>query len=125
MGNDANVTATQPVEAVRTRLATQSVLAPGARTATQPIEAPGAGSEVYSQITDSLSSSLDDNPFAGARAQPSGMVSIKLPADERLCRKLEKLNLTMADGYPSRTSETAGLLRDQFIMTPRFHGASM
>ena len=25
----------------------------------------------------------------------------------------------MADGYPSRTSETAGLLRDQFIKTPR------
>ena len=26
---------------------------------------------------------------------------------------------TMAEGYPSRMSETAGLLRDQFIKTPR------
>ena len=49
---------------------------------------------------DSSSSSLDDNPFAGARAQPSGKVSVKLPVDEWLCKKLEKLNLTMAEGYP-------------------------
>ena len=65
-------------------------------------------------------SSLDDNPFAGSRAQPTGKVtSIKLPADEWLCRKLEKLNVTMAKGYLSKNSETAGLLRDQFVKTPR------
>ena len=67
---------------------------------------------------DSSSSSLDDNPFASVRAQLTGKVSIKLPADEWLCRKLEKSNLAMAEGYPSRNSETAELLRDQFIKTP-------
>ena len=44
---------------------------------------------------DSSSSSLDDNPFDGPRGQPTGKVSIKLPADDWLCRKLEKLNVTM------------------------------
>ena len=31
---------------------------------------------------DSLSYSLDDNPFVGSQAQPTGKVSIKLPADD-------------------------------------------
>ena len=35
-----------------------------------------------------------------------------------LC-KMEKLNLTITEGYPSRNAETAGLLRDQFIKPPR------
>ena len=67
---------------------------------------------------DSPSSSMDDNPFAGSRTQPTGKVSIKLPADDWLCRKLEKLNLTIAEGYPSRNADTAGLLRDQFVKMP-------
>ena len=62
---------------------------------------------------------MDDNPFAGARVKTTGKVSVKLPVDEWLCRKLEKLNLTIAEGYPSRNSETSGLLRDQFVKTPR------
>ena len=37
---------------------------------------------------DSASSSLDDNRFAGSRAQPTWKVSIKLPVDDWLCRKL-------------------------------------
>ena len=64
-------------------------------------------------------SSSDDNPFAGSRVQPAGKVSIKLPVDEWLCRKMEKLNLTITEGYPSRNTETAGLLRDKFIKPPR------
>ena len=68
---------------------------------------------------DSLSSSLDDNPFAGSRAQPTGKVSIKLPADDWLCRKLEKLNITIAERYPSKNAEISGLLRDQFVKMPR------
>ena len=32
---------------------------------------------------------------------------------------MEKLNLTVAEGYTSRNTETAGLLRDQFVKTPR------
>ena len=30
-----------------------------------------------------------------------------------------RLNLTVAEGYPSRNSETGGLLRDQFVEPPR------
>ena len=57
-------------------------------------------------------SSSDDNPFAGSRVQPTGKVSVKLPVDEWLCRKMEKLNLTITQGYTSRNAETSGLLRD-------------
>ena len=68
---------------------------------------------------DSSSSSLDDNPFASSWTQPVGKVSIKLTADDWLCRKLEKLNVTIAEGYPPRNAETAGLLRDHFAKMPR------
>ena len=64
-------------------------------------------------------SSADNNPFAGSRAPPTGKVSVKLPVDDWLCRKMEKLNLTVAEGYPSRSTEPAGLLQDQFVKTPR------
>ena len=68
---------------------------------------------------DSASSSLDDNPFAGSRAKPTGKVFVKLPVDEWLCRKFDRLNVTVAEGYPSRNTETGGLLRDQFVKPPR------
>ena len=64
-------------------------------------------------------SSTDDNPFAGSRVKPTGKVSVKLPVDDWLCRKMEKLNLTVAEGYPPKNTQTAGLLQDQFIKTPR------
>ena len=64
---------------------------------------------------DHSSSSLDDNPFASSRTKPAGKVSVRLWVDEWLCRKFERLNMTVAEGYPSRNSETGGLLRDHFI----------
>ena len=64
-------------------------------------------------------SSSDDNPFAGARVQPTGKVSVKLPVDDWLCRKMGKLNLTITEGHPARNTDTAGLLKDQFIKPPR------
>ena len=64
-------------------------------------------------------SSASNNPFAGSRAPPTGKASVKLPVDDWLCRKMEKLNLTVAEGYPSRSTEPAGLLRDQFVKMPR------
>ena len=64
-------------------------------------------------------SSSDDNPFAGACVQPTGKVSVKLPLDDWLCRKMGKLNLTITEGYPARNTDTAGLLKDQFIKPPR------
>ena len=60
-------------------------------------------------------SSSDDNPFAGSRVQPTGKVSVKLP----LCKKMDKLNLTITEGYPARNTDTAGLLKDHFIKPPR------
>ena len=68
---------------------------------------------------DTSAASMDDNPFAGSRVKTTGKVSVKLPVDEWLCKKLEKLNITIAEGYPSRNTETSGLLRDQFVKTPR------
>ena len=68
---------------------------------------------------DSALYSLDDNLLASSRAQPTWKVSIQLPVDDWLCRKLEKLNLTISESYSSRNAETAGLLRDQFVKTPR------
>ena len=67
---------------------------------------------------DSVSSS-DDNQFAGSQVQPTGKVSAKLLVDDWLFRKMEKLNLTITEGYPSRSTETAGLLREQFVKPPR------
>ena len=46
-------------------------------------------------------------------------MSVKVPVDDWLCRKFEKLNITVQEGYPSRASETAGLVKDQFIKPPR------
>ena len=61
---------------------------------------------------DNSAASMDDNPFAGSRVKRTGKVSVRLPVDEWLCRKMEKLNLTVAEGYPSSNSENSGLLCD-------------
>ena len=44
---------------------------------------------------------------------------MKLPVDDWLCRKMEKLSLPITEGYPSRNTETVGLLRDQFVKPPK------
>ena len=44
---------------------------------------------------DSSSSSLDDNPFADKRTQHTSKMSVKVPVDEWLCCKMEKLNVTV------------------------------
>ena len=58
---------------------------------------------------DTATSTSDDNPFVGPKTQPTGKVSVKMPTDEWLCRKMGKLNLTLVEGYPSRSSEAGGL----------------
>ena len=68
---------------------------------------------------DSSSSSQEDNPFTGSKSSHTGKVSVKFPVDKWLCKKMEKLNMTVQEGYPSRTSETAGLARDQFVKPPK------
>ena len=64
---------------------------------------------------DSAFSSQDDNPFAGSRSSHTGKVSVKVPIGDWLCRKFEKLNLTVQECYPSRTLETAGLNMDHIV----------
>ena len=68
---------------------------------------------------DTAASTADDNPFAGPKAQPTGKISVSMPTDEWLYSKMGKLNLTLTEGYPSRSSEAGGLLKDQFVCPPR------
>ena len=68
---------------------------------------------------DSGTTTSEDNPFAGPKPHAPGKVSINLPTDEWLCRKMTKLNITLTQGYPSRTSEAGGLQRDQFVRPPK------
>ena len=56
-----------------------------------------------------------DNPWIGHRAQPVGKVSVLLPPEDWLCKKLENLNLVLIDGYPSKSSEPGGLHMDQYL----------
>ena len=74
----------------------------------------------WSHIPDieSTTATGDDNPFAGPKSQPVGKVSVRLPTDEWLSNKMVKLNITLVEGYPSRSSEAGGLLRDQFVRPP-------
>ena len=59
--------------------------------------------------------SRTDNPWVGHRAQPVGKVSVLLPPEDWLCRKLENLNLVLIEGYPSKSSEPGGLHVDKFL----------
>ena len=64
---------------------------------------------------DTFTSRAEDNPFAAPKQQPVGKVSVTLPTDDWLYRKMDGLNLTLTQGYPSRSSEAGGLQRDKFI----------
>ena len=68
---------------------------------------------------DSGATTSEDNPFAGPKLHTPGKVSVNLPTDEWLCRKMSNLNITLVQGYPTRTSEVGGLLRDQFVRPPK------
>ena len=61
------------------------------------------------------SSSADDNPFQAPKQQPLGRISVKLPTDEWLCQKMDKLNVALVEGYPSIASEAGGLQKDHFV----------
>ena len=64
---------------------------------------------------DTNTSNADDNLFAGSKVQTPGKVSVQMPTDDWLCKKLSKLNVTLVEGYPSRSSEAGGVLKDQFV----------
>lgn len=64
-------------------------------------------------------SAADDQPWL----QPSngtsqGKISVNLPVDEHLCRKMEQLQVTLAEGYPTKTTEPAPLTKGQFVRAP-------
>ena len=59
---------------------------------------------------DTTTGSSEDYPFAGPKLQTPGKISVQLPTDEWLCQKLSKLNLTLTDGYPSRSAEASRYL---------------
>ena len=71
-------------------------------------------------MLDSALSSSEDNQFAAPKQQPAGKTSVNLPTDNWLCHKMDRLNLTFVQSYPSRSSEAGGLQRDQFVK----HGKS-
>ena len=70
---------------------------------------------------DTHTSSAEDNPFAASKQQPTGKVSVNLPKENWLCRKMDGLNLTLTQGCPSRSSEAGGLQRDQFVKHSKSH----
>ena len=60
-----------------------------------------------------------NNPWKGKNPRKPTHVSVAMPPDNWLCQKLERLNLTALEGYPSRLQDSAGLKKDQFIKVPK------
>ena len=70
----------------------------------------------WSHVPDMESSNPSyDNPFAGPKAPVPNKVSVHMPIEEWLCKKLNKLNMTLIEGYPSRTAEAGHLPMDSFL----------
>ena len=74
---------------------------------------------IYIPDVDSAMSSAENNPFAAHKQQPVGKISISLPTDD-WCWKMDNMNLTLVQRYPSRSSEAGGLQWDQFIKLTKF-----
>ena len=53
-----------------------------------------------------------NNPWRGKHPRKPARISVAMPPDDWICRKLERLNTTVAEGYPSRA-------QDQFIKIPK------
>ena len=66
----------------------------------------------------------DDNPFAGPKAPVPNKVSVHMPTEEWLCKKLNKFNLTLKEGYPSRSAEAGHLPMDSFLKPARSQNKS-
>ena len=64
---------------------------------------------------DSTSSNAEDSPFTAPKQQPAEKISVNLPTDDWLCRKMNKLNLTLVQGYPSKSSESGRLQKDHSV----------
>ena len=64
---------------------------------------------------DSSNTASDDNTFSGPKVPVPGKVSVNMPTEDWLCKKLSKLSLTLVEGYPTRSSEASSLMKDQFL----------
>ena len=64
---------------------------------------------------DTSNTTSDDNPFSGPKVPVPSKVSVTMPTEDWLCKKLSKLNVTLTEGYPTRSSEAGGLMKDQFL----------
>ena len=62
-----------------------------------------------------LSEPESNNPWKGKNPRKPARISVAMLPDEWLCQKLEKLNTTLAEGYPSRAQDSAGLKCDKFV----------
>ena len=60
-----------------------------------------------------------NNTWKGKNLKEPTRISVAMPPDGWLCQKLERLNLTVAGGYPSRAQDSAGLKKDQFVKVPK------
>ena len=60
-----------------------------------------------------------NNPWRGKHPRKPARISVSMPPGDWLCQKLEQLNTTVAEGYPSRAQDSAGLKKDQFIKIPK------
>ena len=69
--------------------------------------------------TDYSEPDKSNNPWKGKNPRKPTRISVAMPPDDWLCQKLERLNMTVAEGYPSRSQDSAGLKRDQFIKVPK------
>ena len=59
------------------------------------------------------------NPFTRPKVQPVGKVLVNKRVDDWLCKKMDKLTVTLEDGYPSCSFEASDLLKDQFAKPVR------
>ena len=74
----------------------------------------------WSHVPDVDSSNpSDDSHFAGPKTPAPSKVSVHMPTEEWLCKKLSKLNVTLVEGYLSRTTEAGSLPMGTFLRPPR------
>ena len=66
-------------------------------------------------MTPMTSNLLKNNHIERVRTPSSGKVSVKVPVDDWICQKMNKLNVTVATGYPSRMADSSGLPKDHFV----------
>ena len=60
-----------------------------------------------------------NNPWKGKNPKKLARISVTMLPDDWLCQKLERLNTTIAEGYPSRAQDSASLKKDKFVKIPK------